>query len=274
MSRYWRRSRNNDLEKIITLLILWFILSIFSQDKSVVVKAWTSFFLAIAVLITLLMLKLLFQRLRDMRLSSSGIYDIDKMTGSEFENRLMVLYKNLGYSVEHIGRTGDFGVDLIVSRYGKRTAIQAKRYQGNVGEDAVQQVHTGKDFYHCDEAIIVTNSFFTPMARKVADATHIKLWNRNYLIKVLLTEHDRLTNNSTNVTNQQSTIVSHPESVSKPKPKATKELVQYIGYCIRKGEKWTDLQSRLIKVGWQEEMVNDAFFHVYNATGLSNITES
>lgn len=122
------------------------------------------------------------------QLSKTGIFDIDKMSGSEFEERLMILFKNLGYKVQHVGRTADAGVDLIIERNGMRTAVQAKRYQGNVGEHAVQEVHTGKDYYRCDEAIIVTNSNFTEMAWKVAQATNIKLWSRNYLIKVLLTE--------------------------------------------------------------------------------------
>ena len=110
------------------------------------------------------------------------------MTGPEFEERLIVLYRNLGYDVKHIGHTGDAGVDLIIEKNGRKTAVQAKRYQGNVPESAVQEVHTGKDYYRCDEAIIVSNSNFTTMAKEVAKATNIQLLSRNDLIKILLTE--------------------------------------------------------------------------------------
>lgn len=211
---------------------------------------------------------LVYREFRYYRLSKTGIFDIDKMTGTEFEERLMVLYRNLGYKVTHIGGTGDAGVDLIIEKYGRKTAVQAKRYQGYVGEAAVQQVHTGKDYYKCDDAILVSNSNFTQMAWKVAKATNIKLWSRNYLIKVLLTEHDKITINKL-VEDIKSPIENTTTTTtSQPKPVATKELIQYISYCIKKGEKWNDLQIRLIKVGWNEEILNDAFFQYYNYSEL------
>lgn len=118
------------------------------------------------------------------------------MNGEEFEDRLTVLFWNLEYSVQHTGQTGDAGVDLIIEKDGRKTAVQAKRYHETVKEEAVQQVFTGKAVYHCDEALIVTNSFYTDMAWKVAETIGVKLWNRNYLIKVLETERKRLGENS------------------------------------------------------------------------------
>lgn len=130
---------------------------------------------------------------RYLQFRQSGMYEIDNMNGSEFENRLAILFKNLGYSVRHTGQTGDAGVDLIIERNGKKTAVQAKCYSSSrVGEDAVQQVFTGKAYYRCDDAIIVTNNNFTKMAWKVANSIGVKLWSRNYLIKVLLTEKEKL----------------------------------------------------------------------------------
>ena len=142
--------------------------------------------------IVLIVLGRIIQIVKYQRLSKTGIFDIDKMSGEEFEERLEVLFKNLGYSVRRTGRTSDAGVDLIIEKDNRKIAVQAKRYTGNVGEAAVQQVHTGKVFYRCDEAIVVTNSEFTSMAWKVAFGTGVKLWSRNYLIKVLETEHKKL----------------------------------------------------------------------------------
>ena len=46
--------------------------------------------------------------------------------------------------VEYRGRTGDQGVDLVLSTGGDRIAVQAKCYSGSVGNDAVQQCTPAK----------------------------------------------------------------------------------------------------------------------------------
>ena len=71
--------------------------------------------------------------------------------------------------MERTGKTGDQGVDLIVTWGARRIAVQAKGYPGTtVGNKAVQEVHAGKDFYHCNAGIVVTNSTFTPHAEQLA----------------------------------------------------------------------------------------------------------
>lgn len=126
---------------------------------------------------------------RNHRISKSGMFEIDKMTGSEFEQRLAILFENLGYTVEKTGGIGDFGVDLVIEKEGVRTAVQAKCYNTKrVHPDSVQQVYTGMNSYHCQRAMVVTNSNFTREAWQLAKSVNVKLWSRNYLAKVLLTE--------------------------------------------------------------------------------------
>ncbi len=48
----------------------------------------------------------------------------------------------------------------------------------NVGNSAVQQVIAAKAFYRCDEAMVVTNSFFTPSAKALAESADVKLVDR------------------------------------------------------------------------------------------------
>ncbi len=223
------------------------------------------------------------------KLSKTGIFDIDKMGGTEFENRLVVLYKNLGYQVEHTGKSGDMGVDLIIIKNGRRTAIQAKRYQGQVNEAAVQQVYTGKTVHHCDDALIFTNSNFTKLARKVAFDTHVQLCDRNYLIKLLEVERDNLgrssssnKENNSSLVDNTSSLLSNKISVSKDAatqstPQSTNvpqneqyqtplypQLTRYISDHLSLGEKWIDIKTHLLKIGWKEKLVDDAFFQVYN----------
>ncbi len=99
-----------------------------------------------------------------------------QMTGVDFERFLAQVFEERGYLVEATGRTGDQGVDLIVIRNGTRAAIQAKGYLGTtVGNEAVQQVHAGKTFHHCQTAVVVTTSTFSPSARALADRVGCKL---------------------------------------------------------------------------------------------------
>ncbi|MCL4387447.1 restriction endonuclease [Patescibacteria group bacterium] len=131
-------------------------------------------------------------------LSKAGMFEIDKMTGEQFEERLQVMFTNLGYKAERTSpdkTKPDYGVDLVVEKDGRRIAVQAKCYRKqSVGEDAVREALAGKDFYHCQEARVITNNNYSRMALKLARACNVELWNRKYLTKVLLTEKSRLNN--------------------------------------------------------------------------------
>lgn len=117
----------------------------------------------------------------------SGIRDIDRMTGFEFEEYLKVLFKKLGYKSALTRKTGDFGADLVLIGRNK-IVVQAKRYgfKNKVGVDAVREVYASKAYYKADEAWVVTNSFFTEQAKELADACGVKLLNRNELQKFIV----------------------------------------------------------------------------------------
>jgi restriction system protein len=122
----------------------------------------------------------------DRRLARSGIREIDQMTGAEFERRLVVLFRALGYQVTHVGAVGDFGGDLVLSKNGTRTVVQAKRYGKNVGVKAVQEVVAAKSMYDCTAAMVVTNRDFTAQARTLARRAGVELWGREQLVARLL----------------------------------------------------------------------------------------
>jgi restriction system protein len=120
------------------------------------------------------------------RLARSGISEVDQMDGRTFEQFLVTLFRRLGYAVEHTGRRGDFGADLVIAKRGKRTVVQAKRSARRVGVKAVQEVATAKAPYRCTGALVVTNSRFSPQARTLASANDVVLWDRDALIDRLL----------------------------------------------------------------------------------------
>ena len=51
-------------------------------------------------------------------------------------------------------------------------------YKRQVGNSAVQQVYTGKNFYHADTAVVMTNSWLTAQARQEAAHLDVILWDR------------------------------------------------------------------------------------------------
>lgn len=109
---------------------------------------------------------------------------IDAMNGEEFEIFLEGLYKKKGYKVERTSYVKDYGADLIITNAsGKKAAVQAKRYKGNVGKSAIQEIYAAKSHYDCDFAIVVTNSDFTNPAQQLAQSCNVILWNREKLIE-------------------------------------------------------------------------------------------
>ena len=111
------------------------------------------------------------------------IDEIDLMDGYMFEEFLSKLFEKMGYSAEVTKKTNDQGIDIVGKKNGRKVGIQAKCYSNNVGNSAIQEAVAGKSFYDCDAVMVVTNSYFTESAKKLARANDVILWDRNMLAK-------------------------------------------------------------------------------------------
>ncbi|KGE17583.1 restriction endonuclease [Paenibacillus wynnii] len=120
------------------------------------------------------------------RLKKSGIADIDKMEGIQFEQYLGHLFRAQGYKTEVTKAAGDYGADLILQKDGKKIVVQAKRYSKNVGIKAVQEAQASIAHYGAVEAWVVSNSDYTTAAYELAKSNHVKLINREALIEIIL----------------------------------------------------------------------------------------
>jgi restriction system protein len=138
------------------------------------------------VAVTILLVRLGVYLYRSYRLSKSGIADLDKLNGEDFERYLEILFKKLGYQVRRTTYQGDYGADLILRRGDEEISVQAKRYNRSVGVKAVQEAVTAKDYYGCNKAMVVTNSYFSRQAKTLAKANRVELWDRNELVNRLL----------------------------------------------------------------------------------------
>jgi len=115
----------------------------------------------------------------------------DDMDGHEFEDFCADLLRNVGFSkVEATSGSGDYGVDIFAEKDGITYAIQCKRLSSKVGNKAVQEVFSGKNFYKRHLGVVLTNQYFTPAAKKTAEHTGIVLWDRDYLDKLIGTNNE------------------------------------------------------------------------------------
>ncbi len=168
-----RRSRSSGLEILLYLVFLGLIVQ--------GVQRYWPLLLGAGILLVAL---LAWQRAaRRRRLRGLSLHDLDALSGKDFEAWITTVLAGEGFDCENIRHSGDFGIDVIAARNGVRIGIQAKRYSGSVGNDAVQQAVSGCDYHGCQVAAVVTQSRFTRAARAQAERSRIP---------VLLVDRNRL----------------------------------------------------------------------------------
>jgi DNA segregation ATPase FtsK/SpoIIIE-like protein len=107
--------------------------------------------------------------------------EIDSMDGLAFEHFVANLMSNRGFSVEVTKGSGDLGVDIKATNHQGRFAVQVKRYNQPVSRRAVSDAVAGRDHYGFDFAMVVTNNYFTPDAKKLAESNSCVLIERSDL---------------------------------------------------------------------------------------------
>lgn len=165
------RRRKRDGGWLATLILIALVIGIKGDDRGA--NLWP---LAIAVVVVppivwFLLRRWWRERLAEgqrRRLAGHTLDDLDALSGLAFEEWVTFVLDEDGFECENIKATGDFGLDVIAVLDGVRIGIQVKRYKSNVGNDAVQQAVAGSDFWHCDLAVVVTQSFFTTAAVRQA----------------------------------------------------------------------------------------------------------
>lgn len=106
---------------------------------------------------------------------------LDIMTGTEFEKFLQWFFSQQGYLVNMTKPGHQQGTDFILIGHNTRIAVEAKRWRKKVSNRAVQQINSGKFFYRCDRAWVITNNYFTIQAKELARSCNVELINRNGL---------------------------------------------------------------------------------------------
>jgi HJR/Mrr/RecB family endonuclease len=93
-----------------------------------------------------------------------------QMSGKSFVNFLRMVFEEHGYTIEPTGKKGQVGIDLVVVKGGTRVAVVAKGTQlESVDNRIIEQAQSGKQWYDCPTAVVVTNVPVLPSARQLAE---------------------------------------------------------------------------------------------------------
>jgi HJR/Mrr/RecB family endonuclease len=175
--------RNNDGDLAFPLLIL--VVAAAWAHKPLMPKvehySFLAGFAASTIFVTVLIIKLVMSAGSWRRHGSPDLVDIDNMTGLEFERYVAQVLGNHGYTHVRLTEEYDLGVDIIAEKQGIRWGIQVKRYSGLVKADAVRQVVTALKFYKCDQAMAITNSHLSNVAKRLANSNKCVLIDRGRL---------------------------------------------------------------------------------------------
>ncbi len=114
-----------------------------------------------------------------------ALQKIDAMNGFEFEEYSKIFFTSKGFEVSITQKSCDYGADLIAEKDGIKWAVQAKRYSHKVSPKAIQEVVSSKAYYACEKACVITNSYFTQAAQKLAQANGVILIDRDEWVRFL-----------------------------------------------------------------------------------------
>ena len=95
--------------------------------------------------------------------------------GHEFEKWVAGRLELHGWRAEVTAGSGDQGLDIIARRDGRKIGIQCKRYDGAVGNKAVQEAFSGRAFHRVDTAVVITTGRYTESAKALSRKTGVHL---------------------------------------------------------------------------------------------------
>ena len=115
-----------------------------------------------------------------------SISKIDSLNGQEFEEFIADYFCYLGFKTSLTPTSGDNGIDVIAKNKHISIGIQAKLYYNhNVGNKAIQEVFSGKNYYQLTHALVITNWTFSKPALTLANSLKVLTIDRNKLSHLL-----------------------------------------------------------------------------------------
>lgn len=95
--------------------------------------------------------------------------------GHDFEQWVADRLELHGWRAVVTAGSGDQGLDIIAKRDGRKIGIQCKRYDGAVGNKAVQEAFSGRAYHRVDAAVVITTGHYTESAKALSRKTGVHL---------------------------------------------------------------------------------------------------
>ena len=111
----------------------------------------------------------------------------EMMDGHAYEYFLAAEFEKAGANAQVTKGSGDHGLDILVSYRDVRIAVQCKHYQAKVGNSAIQEVFSAKQFYDCTLAVVISNSEYTPHARQAAQKLDVYHYHHEHNVLTIQT---------------------------------------------------------------------------------------
>jgi len=119
---------------------------------------------------------------REARLRALDIASVDNMDGISFEYYVAWLLKHKDFTEVMVTKgSNDYGADIIATKDDKKYSIQVKRYSSNISRRAISDAVGAKDYYGCNAAMVITNSYFSKNAKIFSNTVNCVLIDRDTL---------------------------------------------------------------------------------------------
>ncbi|SRR5581483_292029 len=187
--RYYRRRRKND--GLLEIVLIVSIAAIAALHNKITAQAIDLILVGALLLVSVAIVLFLFfhyrrSRYEEQKLRALHLIDINSMDGLAFEKYVAELLKSQGYTKVTLTERYDLGVDIIAVKDGIRWGVQVKRYSRMVKAEAVRQVVTALNRYHCQRAMVVTNSTFSEPAKILAATNNCVLIGKDKLAEWII----------------------------------------------------------------------------------------
>ncbi|MCS6773866.1 MAG: restriction endonuclease [Thermoflexales bacterium] len=115
-------------------------------------------------------------------------YDVDRLSQSAFRQLVGEALHRRGYTVvlpQSDAGEGDWGMDLVLSKEGRRYFALVVHYPRTVSLATVELAEARRKQFGCDSAMVITNGSFQPQAQRRAAALGHRLIDRSALAELL-----------------------------------------------------------------------------------------
>lgn len=186
MASYYhkRHAAHSDTDAVVFIFVILLMCSFWEHKALMLQIEHLTLYVSVSVvslMTSVFIVKMGKSLIKPRSISAHDLVDVDNMDGLEFERYVARLLETQGYGAVRLNEEYDYGVDIIAVKDGTSWGIQVKRYNGLVKANAVRQVVTALRKYRCDRAMVITNSYYSEVAKELARVNDCVLVDRNKL---------------------------------------------------------------------------------------------